>query len=470
MERKDPKPASVQCEASNASLPGHLAGLSVRRQVFVLAIWPLLEQVLGFCVGFVDTAIAGRLSIEATEAIAVAAYTGWLLALLFGSIGVGAAALVSRAIGAKHRRLANAALGQSLILAFLLALVIAGLLYVLAFQVGALMNLTGTSRQMAGMYLRVLAIASVPHGLLYVSAACLRAAGDTRTPFRILAIVNVVNVGTSWLFVFGPEPIGGRGVVGIAAGTAVAWSIGAVLVIRALLSGNSPIRLHWLRLRPNRKTLKRIYRISLPQFADSLIMWTGNFLVASLVGYIGRTMQDGALGAHVIVIRIEAISYLPGWALAVAAATLTGQYLGLGDPRRARQATVYCWILAMLTMGCMGVLFIAIPEFLVRLITDEPYLLELTPPLLRICGPVQIFLGTAMVFDQAMRGAGDTRMATILVATSTMFVRLPAAYVGGLVLGGGVAGVWIGVCGEIAFRATIAGAYYASGRWSRVQV
>jgi Na+-driven multidrug efflux pump len=170
------------------------------------------------------------------------------------------------------------------------------------------------------------------------------------------------------------------------------------------------------------------------------------------------------------VIRIEAISYLPGWALAIAAATLTGQYLGLGDARRARQATVYCWSLAMLTMGCMGILFMTIPEFLVRLVTDEPYLLELTPRLLRICGPVQIFLGTAMVFDQAMRGAGDTRMATILVATSTLFVRLPAAYLVGLVWAGGVAGVWMGVCGEIVFRAVIAGAYYASGRWSRVLV
>ncbi len=470
MERNDLSKDLERQDETTTSLPGHLEGLSVRRQVVVLAIWPLLEQVLGFCVGFVDTAIAGRLSIEATEAIAVAAYTGWLLALLFGSIGVGAAALVSRAIGAKHRRLANAALGQSLILAALLACVIAVLLYSFAYQIGALMNLTGSSLQMAGIYLRVLAIASIPHGLLYVSTACLRASGDTRTPFRILAIVNVVNVVASWLFVFGPEPIGGRGVVGIAAGTAVAWSIGAVLVIRALLSGNSPIRLRWFRLRPNRAMLRRIYRISLPQFADSLIIWTGNFLVASLVGYIGRTMQDGALGAHVIVIRVEAISYLPGWALAVAAATLTGQYLGLGDPRRARQATVYCWILAMLTMGCMGVLFMTIPELLVRLVTDEPYLLELTPQLLRICGPVQIFLGTAMVLDQAMRGAGDTRMATILVATSTLFVRLPAAYIGGLTLGGGVAGVWLGVCAEITFRAVIAGTYYATGRWSRVRV
>ena len=455
---------------SRSHLPGHLAGLTVWRQVIAIAIWPLLEQLLGFCVGLVDTAIAGRLSVEATEAIAVAAYVGWLLVLLFGAVGVGASALVSRAIGGRHRTLANAALGQAIVLAVVLSIIVATLLYATAALIGALMNLTGEAQEMAAAYLRVIALAAPAHSVLFVSAACLRASGDTRTPFRILAIVNVVNVLASLLFVFGPAPLGGHGIIGIAAGTAVAWIVGAALVMRTLLSGRSPIRLRWFRLRPQASTLTRIFRISAPQFVDSLVMWTGNFLVASIVGYIGRTMQSGALGAHVIVIRIEALSYLPGWALAVAAATLTGQYLGLGDPARSRQATYYCWILAVFTMGFMGLLFLTIPHALVRLITSEPLLLEITPPLLRICGPVQIFLGTAMVLDQALRGAGDTRMATILVASSTMFVRLPAAYVVGLTFSGGVSGVWIAICAEIVFRALLAMAYYSSGRWSRVSV
>ena len=75
-----------------------------------------------------------------------------------------------------------------------------------------------------------------------------------------------------------------------------------------------------------------------------------------------------------------------------------------------------------------------------------------------------------MVFDQALRGAGDTRMATLIVAGSTMLVRLPAAYIVGVVYGGGVAGIWIAICCEIAFRSIIATSYYTSGRWSRVRV
>ena len=184
----------------------------MRRQVLVIAIWPLLEQLLGFLVGFVDTAIAGRLSVAATEAIAVAAYTGWLLVLMFGAIGIGAAALVSRAIGGRHRRLANAALGQAVTCCLIMGLLLAVIVYIVAPWISALMNLTGESLRLATAYLRVIALAAPANGVLFVINACLRASGDTKTPFRTLAIVNIFNIVLSCTFVFGPEPFGGHGV------------------------------------------------------------------------------------------------------------------------------------------------------------------------------------------------------------------------------------------------------------------
>lgn len=105
-----------------------------------------------------------------------------------------------------------------------------------------------------------------------------------------------------------------------------------------------------------------------------------------------------------------------------------------------------------------------------RLVTSEPQLLAITPTLLRICGPAQIFLGTSMVLDQAIRGAGDTRPAMAIVTGSTFLLRVPAAYLIGVHFGGGVAGIWMAICGEILVRSCLLAAYYSSGRWSRVAV
>jgi len=67
----------------------------------------------------------------------------------------------------------------------------------------------------------------------------------------------------------------------------------------------------------------------------------------------------------------------------------------------------------------MGLMFILLPEPLVRLITDKPELLANAPKLLRICGFVQVFFGSAIVLGQGMRGAGDTRTPLMMTAAST---------------------------------------------------
>jgi Na+-driven multidrug efflux pump len=153
-----------------------------------------------------------------------------------------------------------------------------------------------------------------------------------------------------------------------------------------------------------------------------------------------------------------------------AAATLIGQYLGLGDVRRAWQAVLYCWMIAAGLMSSLGVLFFLFAKPLVSLVSSEPRIIMLGAPLLMICAPAQLFLGTAMVLEQAVRGAGDTRPVALLVAGSTYLVRLPLAYLLGLYLGWGVSGIWIALCSENALRGSLIAAYFLSGRWQRTRV
>ena len=451
-------------------LPGHLAGLTVGRQVAILAVWPLLEQMLGFLVGFVDTAIAGRLSIAAMEAIAVAAYLGWLIILLFGAGGVAASAVVARSIGGRHRRMANLALAQALLMATAMGVLLGLLVLVAARPICSVMNLSGHALDLGTTYLHILAVATPPSGILFVGLACLRAAGDTKSPFVVLALVNAVNALVSITLVFAPAPLGGWGTAGIAAGTAVAWATGAVCTAAVLMGGRRAIRLHWLQLIPRWQMMRRLLRIGIPQFVNSFAMWIGNFIVAVFVGQAGSQLLSGALAAHVIAIRLEAVSYLPGWALAIAAATLAGQYLGMGDVSRARLAVLYCCGIGVAVMGLMGVLFLCIPRQLVLLVTTEPVLLDLAPDLLRICAPVQVFLAVAMIVDQALRGAGDTKSAMLIMTLSTFCIRVPAAYAFCFFFGWGIHGVWMAISGEIVLRAVLFGMYFQYGRWDKVKV
>lgn len=445
-----------------------LLALPLPRQVAMLAVWPLLEQVLGFTVGFVDVALAGRLSVQATNAIAVASYVGWLIGIVQGSLGVGSTALIARATGARDRSLVGHGLGQSMLLAPLVGLGIGAFVFLLAPQIAGFAELDAVSHAYCVTYLRIIALAAPFGAILFVGAACLRGAGDTRTPFLVLVAVNLVNATMSWLLVMGPAPFGGRGVAGIAIGTLLGWIVGAALIAVVLLTGLGRLRLRVPRMRPRREILWRILRVGLPNLVEALLgLWLANFLVIRVVGLLA---SDAAPGAHVIAIRLEALSFMPGFALGIAAATLAGQHLGAGRPDRARHAVILCWVAGAGIMGLMGVMFVAIPEPLVRLVTNEPELLALSPPLLRLAGFVQVFFGTAMVLGQGMRGAGHTRGPMFMTALSMYAVRLPLAYLLGIWLGWGLYGVWIGLCTELAFRGLLFGTAFFRGRWLRTAV
>jgi putative MATE family efflux protein len=444
--------------------------------VLVLAVWPFFELLFNSLVGLVDTGLAGRLSADirdpALDAIGLSAFIQWLLGLLAMSIGTGAGALIARAVGARRLAVANAGLGQALLLAVVWGFVAGGAIYGLAWPIVDLFRLPEPSQVLAVEYLRVVSLAAPLSSILFVGNGCLRAAGDTRTPFIAMVVVNIVNIAASVLLVFGPAPLGGHDVQGIAAGTAIGWTVGAVIVLGVLVSGAMPIRLRLRRLRPHGHTIRRIVRIALPSLIEAGGMWAGNVVVARFVGEIAdRTDTVGVMGAHIIAVRIESLSFMPGVAIGMAAATLTGQYLGAGDPKRAKQAGRLCWVLGAGIMGLFGVAFVVIPGPLVWILAPEAETVaNLAIPALMICGPVQVFFGTYMVLSKALRGAGDTFGPMVLTYLTTFGVRLPLAWVLGIGLGLGLTGIWLGLCAELVVRGIVYAWRYERDRWMTLRV
>jgi putative MATE family efflux protein len=388
--------------------------------------------------------------------------------MIFSSVGVGASALIARAIGGRHRRLANAALGQALVMAVIAGALVGALIYVIAPFVGSMARLDDRALGMCIGYLRAIALATPLTALLLIGNSALRGAGDTRTPFFIMIAVNAVNVSASLMFVYGPGPLGGHGFIGIAWGTVVAWCLGAAINVGVLISGRGGMKLRLPRLRPHWHTMRRIVRVGLPSLFEGVVgMWLGNFLVLMIVGALNI---KGVIGAHMIVIRFESASFLAGAALSVAASTLAGQYLGLGDPARAKKAAMIAWFYALAIMSVAGLFFMLIPRQLVGIITDAPALIDLAETPLRICGPIQIFFATQMVLGGALRGVGDTRTTMIITTASTFLIRVPLVYVMAITLDMGFNGVWYALVIELSFRALFFAARFFQGGWTKVQV
>ncbi len=476
---------------SELELSGKLAGKKIWHQVLILAIWPFLEQIMMFLVGMVDTRLSAGLGEAGLAAVSQASYVAWLMGNVQMAVGVGASALISRAIGGKHKRLANAAMGQAIFLAFIVGVVMTAVVGFGTPLFAEVLSMNGPSEADFNVYLRVTALTCLPCSLLFVINACFRSSGDTRTPFWVLVLVNIVNVIFSYWFVSGIHidlPFTdmridiaglGWGVAGVAWGTFIGWCVGAMVNILILVKGVSVLRLRLPRLKPHWVTMKRILRVSFPQLIESLGMWGVNFCIAIMVGKLGASIAEGDVikGSHMVAIKLESISFMPGFAIAIASSVLAGQYLGLGDKERAKQSGNIAWMYAAGVMVVMGVCFMAVPDQLVSLFlgsgegkADIDGVRALTPQILRICGPMQLFMATYMVCGQVMRGAGDTRTTMILNYSSLLLLRLPGAYLLGFEFGLGVLGIWYALCGEFVVRGGMFGWRYMQYRWVHKEV
>ena len=470
--------------------------------IWVLA-WPILiESMLNVSVGLVDTMLSAGISEAATDAIGVGSYIIWFLGMVAMAIGVGSTALIARSMGAGKVAVANAAVGQSIILAGIVGVLVGGLLALVAAPVASLMHMDEASGPLFVEYTHILALAVPVIAIGMVGAACLRGAGDSKRPLVMMASVNVVNIVVSWALsgvdiaarsVSETGEVGRRilienpftfdmGIKGIAMGTLVAWTTGAMIVLVVLCRGRSGVRLLRHRLRLHASTMRRLLKVAIPNFIESVGMWTGNLITLLFVGWMGVA---GLFGTHIVAIRVEAISFTPGFAMGLASATLAGQYLGAGDTAQAKLAVRRCAMISSVIMGLFGVAFILIPEQIVGLLTQQPLHLEYAPRLIFICGWIQVPFAIGMTIRNGLRGAGDTKFVAYITWISTYAFRLPLAWVlcgVDIPLGSygsipnpnpyewGIIGLWVGLCAEHVFRASMFTIRYLHGGWTRLRV
>lgn len=488
---------------------GRLAGLTMWGAIAVIA-WPVLtESILNATVGLVDTTLAAALSEAATDAIGVAAYFQWLISLAPIALGVGSTAMIARAFGRNRLAVAGAALGQAAMLSVALGFGLSAILIAAAPALASAMSLRDDPAAYAYAvdYLRIVSLGIPFSAVLLTGSAACRAAGDAVRPMLIMVAVNLANSVSSFLLsgvdlassslgpdgtvqshVFLRNPASfDLGVRGIALGTLIAWIVGAILMGLTLIRGTHGLRLRTRRLRPHWHTMRRLLRVASPNLMESLGMWVGNFLIVLMVGWMA---MPGLYGAHIVAIRIESLSFLLGFAMAAASATLTGQYLGAGSPRLAQAAALRCTAVAVAVMGVIGLTFTLIPEKVVGVFSSQPTHLELAPTLLILCGLAQIPFAVAIVIRGSLYGAGDTRWGMILTLTTIWVIRLPMAWLFSGVevpLWNGahipnpaplqriwdihpLVGLWMALCGELVIRPLFFLARFIHGGWKTARV
>lgn len=483
---------SALADARGTIRAGRLAGKRMWPAIWILALPVLFQQFMAALVGLVDKLFAGSLPeavvVPAMDAIGVGSFVGWFIGIAMAGLGVGAQAIIARAMGAGTRDEAELVLGQAMTLSVVWGAFVAVAMWAMVTPLARMSGLTDEAVLHCRDYIGLIALGMPACGAMMVGSMCLHGAGETVRPSLIAVGVNVVNVIASWLLsgiviragefsLPHPLPIEPAiwGVRGIALGTTVGYVAGAIATVMILRRGVKDLRLVTSTLRPRMTMTMRISRLGIPNFLEGLSMWAVNLFIMYFIGLVATRQSNGAageglVGAHIIAIQWEALSFLPGFAMGTAAGALAGQYLGAGNPAMARRAITACTLVGMAIMGAFGAFFMFAGEPLTRMISDNPIHLQHAPNLLLIVGSVQVFFALSMVTRQGLRGVGDVRWTLFITTISSYGLRLPLAYLFGITLGLGLEGIWIGLSAEIVIRGVLFGLRFLGKGWERARV
>jgi len=470
-------------QGADGKLAGRLGQLPLSQQILTLAIWPFLEQILSFMVNTVDLILATRMAEEEArvaivDALGLGGYIMWLMMILQGAVATGVMAIVSRATGARKPDEARQGLVQGILAGLLMGL-LSGLIIRLTLPtIIQTFGLSGAASTSAFTYLSILCWTCPILGILYAATNALRAIGDTRTPFLVMLLINLSNASLSACFVFLEPPIGGMGIAGLAWGSLCAWTLGTIVIIALLFrktqakSDEITLSLQKASWKPQRQMILRISRVGIPQGIEMLGMW---LIHAYVLSFITALPFQGALGAHFIAIRVESLSFLPGFAMGTAAATLVGQYLGAQNPRMAMKALRTTWLYTVIFMSAIGIFFLIAPQVIVRLILPETdaeaaRLINLAIPLVFMCGIFQPALATNLIIKTCLRGAGATRTVMTCSYSSLILIRVLGLSIAHHFWGLTLTQIWIFMSIDLFVQAIIFSIIANRGKWLEAKI
>jgi putative MATE family efflux protein len=452
-------------EAVRGSHQDYTTG-SLNRAILLLAVPMVLEMALESLFAVVDIFWVGRLGANATATVGL---TESMLTLVFSvamGLSLSTTAMVARRIGEKDPEGAAVAGVQAIALGLMVSLAIGVPCFLFAPN---LLHWMGASPEIVATgsgYARICLGGSCAVVLLFLNNAIFRGAGDAAIAMRLLWVSNIINLILDPCLIFGWGPFPRLGVTGAAVATFTGRSIGVAYQFYRLMHGTERLRILRSQVRLQWDVLLRLIRVSFTgilQFAIAHTSWIGLIRIVSIFG-------AAALAGYTIAIRIVIFIILPSWGLSNAAATLVGQNLGAGHPERAEKAVWRTGLYNMIFLGLVGVVFIVIPEPIIRLFTNDPAVVPLGAACLRIISYGNLGYAYFMVMMQAFNGAGDTITPTIVNFFGFWLFEIPLAYCLALPLHMRSNGVFFSIAIAESSMAVASAILFKQGRWKKQKI
>lgn len=389
-----------------------------------MALPMMLSMLVQALYNVVDSIFVAKISEDALTALSVAFPLQNLMIAFATGLGVGINSLLSRALGEKDQKKADAAAGNGLFLELCAAL----LFVFIGFVLGPAFVRSQTSSAIVA-----------DHGITYVricigmGAFCfiaifyermLQATGKTHLAMIGQLVGALINIVFDPILIFGLLGFPKLGVAGAAIATVFGQFCGAMVSLAIHQKKNREIRITLSGLRPRSFTVRTILSVGVP----SIIMGS----IGSVMTYCVNRILDGfsstAVAVFGVYFKLQSFFFMPVFGLNNAMVPLIAYNYGARRPARMKQTIRWAVIYACSIMAVGLLLMQLMPDVFLRLFDASDDMLRIGVPALRTISLAFVGAGYAIVLSSTFQALGKGLYSMFVSIARQLVVLVPVAW------------------------------------------
>ena len=413
--------------------------MPVNRLLLSMAIPMMISMLVQALYNVVDSYFVAQISEDALNAVSLAFPVQNLMIAVAVGTGVGINALLSKSLGERRQRRANAAAMNGLFLAVLSCLVFMAIGLTCSrffFQVQ-------TSQQ-----------AIVDYGTEYMTIVCglsvglfvqitfdrvLQATGRTFYTMITQAVGAIINIIMDPILIFGLFGFPRMEVAGAALATVLGQILAACLSIFFNLTRNHDIQFQFRGFRPDGRIIARIYSVGIP----SIIMQSIGSVMVFGMNKILISFTTTATAVFGVYFKLQSFIFMPVFGLNNGMVPIVAFNYGARRPDRIMKTIKLSITYAVCIMLVGLLIFQFTPDVMLNLFRaegDSGDMLTIGVPALRIISLSFLFAGYAIVCSSVFQALGHGVLSLAVSVVRQLVVLLPVGFL--LSLTGNLELVW----------------------------
>jgi len=390
---------------------------------------------------FVDGLWVSGLGPDALSAVGFFFPFFFMVFALAAGIGVGGSSAISRRIGAKDKKNADAIASHTMVMMFITTLIITVPFMILAPRIFAAMG-AGPIVPTATAYARILFAGTLIILFSNISSAILRGEGDVKRAMIIMMLGAGINIILDPIFIYALK----LGVKGAAWATMISLCVSSAFLFHWLfIKRDTYVTISFRQFRFRKVILKDILRVGIPSTFMQMSMALTMLIINLIAVKVGGT--DG-VAVFTTGWRVVMFATLPLIGIATAVTSVTGAAFGGKAYRKLNTSYIYAIkIGASISLITAVITFFLAPS-IAWLFTTSQEALRIRPELITFLQIMCFFYpGVSFgMFSSAMfQGTGKGTISLTVTIIRTIVLTTPLAYLFAIVIDLGLDGIWWGM-------------------------